>query len=60
MGVPQNIMCMLCTVMRPDHFKLASYGPVVMCCSICIVMHIIRIIRQGMQQLLHGCHKLTL
>ena len=27
MGVPQNIMRALCAVMRPDHFKFASYGP---------------------------------
>ena len=27
MGVPQNIMCALCAVIRPDHFKFASYGP---------------------------------
>ena len=29
MGVPQNIMCALCAVIRPDHFKFPSYGPVV-------------------------------
>ena len=27
MGVPQNIMRALCAVVRPDHFKFASYGP---------------------------------
>ena len=27
MGVPQNIMRALCAVIRPDHFKFASYGP---------------------------------
>ena len=27
-GVPQNIMRALCAVIRPDHFKFASYGPV--------------------------------
>ena len=26
-GMPQNIMRALCTVIRPDHFKFASYGP---------------------------------
>ena len=29
MGVPQNIMRALCAVIRPDHFKFASYGPAV-------------------------------
>ena len=28
-GVPQNIMRAHCAVMRPDHLKFASYGPVV-------------------------------
>ena len=27
-GVPQNIMRAHCAVMRPDHLKFASYGPV--------------------------------
>ena len=27
MGMPQNIMRALCAVIRPDHFKFASYGP---------------------------------
>ena len=27
MGVSQNIMHMFCVVIRPDHFKFASYGP---------------------------------
>ena len=27
-GVPQNIMRALCAVIWPDHFKFASYGPV--------------------------------
>ena len=26
-GVPKNIMRALCAVIRPDHFKFASYGP---------------------------------
>ena len=26
-GVTQNIMRALCAVVRPDHFKFASYGP---------------------------------
>ena len=26
-GVPRNIMRALCAVIRPDHFKFASYGP---------------------------------
>ena len=26
-GVSQNIMRTLCAVIRPDHFKFASYGP---------------------------------
>ena len=25
-GMPQNIMRALCAVIRPDHFKFASYG----------------------------------
>ena len=25
--MPQNIMHALCAVIRPDHFKFASYGP---------------------------------
>ena len=28
MGVPRNIMRALCAVIRPDHLKFASYGPV--------------------------------
>ena len=28
MGVPQKIMRAHCAVIRPDHFKFASYGPV--------------------------------
>ena len=31
MGVPQNIMRAHCTTIRLDHFKFASYGPVVEC-----------------------------
>ena len=27
MGVPRSIMRALCAVIRPDHFKFASYGP---------------------------------
>ena len=27
MGVPQKIMRAHCAVIRPDHFKFASYGP---------------------------------
>ena len=27
MGLPQKIMCAHCAVIRPDHFKFASYGP---------------------------------
>ena len=27
-GVPQNVMRVLCAVIRPNHFKFASYGPV--------------------------------
>ena len=27
--MPQNIMCALYAVMQPDHFKFASYGPVI-------------------------------
>ena len=30
-GVPKNIMRALCVVIRPDHFKFASYGPVCSC-----------------------------
>ena len=26
-GVPQTIMRALCAIIRPDHFKFASYGP---------------------------------
>ena len=26
--MPQNIMCAPCAVIRPDHFKFASYRPV--------------------------------
>ena len=29
LGVPQNIMRAHCAVIRPDHFKFASYGPVI-------------------------------
>ena len=29
MGVPQNIIRALCAVIRTDHLKFASYGPVV-------------------------------
>ena len=28
MGVPPKIMRAHCAVIRPDHFKFASYGPV--------------------------------
>ena len=27
MGLPQKIMRAHCAVIRPDHFKFASYGP---------------------------------
>ena len=26
--MPRNIMHALCAIIRPDHFKFASYGPV--------------------------------
>ena len=31
MGVPQNVMRALCAVIRPDHFKFASYRPGLNC-----------------------------
>ena len=35
MGVPQNVMHALCAVIRPDHFKFASYGPAITAPQIC-------------------------
>ena len=31
--MPKNIMRAHCSVIRPDHFKFASYGPVLWVCS---------------------------
>ena len=43
MGVPQKIMRAHCAVIRPDHFKFASYGPA-KCSSVSLVGQCCRVI----------------